>query len=188
MSTRGSEDFFQKLRSHYESVWGKLCYEMRWSQGPVSQLPEGFHTEVFQKDKTTKVIVTSGLSLGNAEHPIELCMYFPSGFSNEARLGEILTITAHYHLTGGNLGVGDSVNWGEPIIPGSQCAWGYLSWPYLEGKVLGDINFNKAKVFWLVPLTEAELAFKKAEGVEALEVVFEGQGLNYIDFLRGSLC
>lgn len=179
---------FEKLKKHYELNWGQKECDLLWEKGPIKDLPVGFHTEVYKKDETTNVITTSGLSFGNSSNKIELCLYYDPNFRSELRLAEILTVTAHFHLAGEALKVGDSVNWGEPIIEKSKCCWGYLSWPYLEGVKLGNIEFNGAKVFWLVPITEEELKFKKINGVDSLEQIFEEKELNYIDLLRESLC
>ena len=180
-------DLEKALIEHYQTAWGNISHSLVWSKGPQKDLPKEFRVLSFSKDSTTSVLATCGLSFGSAENKIELFLYCPENILEENRLCEILTVTAHYHLTGGNLGVGHSVNWGEPIINGSLCNWGYLSWPYLEGESFGDVQLSSTKILWLVPITKQELEYKKKNGVDALEIVFEEQGLNYISFFRQSM-
>jgi hypothetical protein len=40
---------------------------------------------------------------------------------------------------------------------------------------------------WLIPITKAEREFKKAQGLEALEALFEKKQFNYLDPARPSV-
>jgi hypothetical protein len=44
------------------------------------------------------------------------------------------------------------------------------------------------KFEWLIPITEAELDFKREHGMEALEERMEEVGFNYLDPHRPSVC
>jgi Suppressor of fused protein (SUFU) len=44
-----------------------------------------------------------------------------------------------------------------------------------------------AKLYWLIPITENELSYKKAHGLEMLEEKFEEFGFNYADPYRDSV-
>lgn len=45
-------------------------------------------------------------------------------------------MTAHFHRTGSALGLGHTVNFGRPWLPGSSCTHGLVSLPYLFGPEL----------------------------------------------------
>jgi len=98
---------------------------------------------------------------------------------------ELLTAIAHYNRTGNRVGLGDSVNFGRPWMTGSQCSYGLISLPYLDGPnleilYLPDIA-KSVRCLWLVPITEAEVEYKKRYGNEALEDKFEEAQFRYLD-------
>lgn len=43
------------------------------------------------------------------------------------------------------------------------------------------------RFLWLIPITEEELRYKKENGLEALENIFEETEFNYIDPFRDSV-
>jgi len=104
---------------------------------------------------------------------------------------ELLTAVAHYHRTGAKLGLGHTVNFGRPWLPDSLCTFGLISLPYIDGPKLEWLPLDSAdhcaRLLWLVPITEAEVAFKKAHGVEALEERLEAAHFDYIDPQRASV-
>jgi hypothetical protein len=105
------------------------------------------------------------------------------------RVVELLNMTAHFHRTGESLGLGHTVNFGSPWLPGSKCDYGLLSLPYLDGPSLERATAvgREVRVLWLIPITKAELEFKKERGVEALEEAFERMNFNYLDPARPSV-
>lgn len=104
-----------------------------------------------------------------------------------ANLIEILTATAHYHRTARVLDLGHSVNFGKPWVPGSSCSYGVLSLPFLDGPSLEWLEEPRVRFLWLIPVTEAEIAFKKASGMDALEERFEEAEFDYLDPFRASV-
>jgi hypothetical protein len=62
-----------------------------------------------------------------------------------------------------------------------------LSPPYLDGQNLEWLEEPHVRFLWLIPVTEAEVAFKKAHGMEALEERFEEAQFNYLDPFRASV-
>jgi len=105
----------------------------------------------------------------------------------DPELVELLTVTAHYHRTGTRLGLGHTVNFGRPWRPGSACTHGLLSLPYLDGPRLEWLAEPRVQFLWLIPITAAELLFKKQHGLEALEERFEAAQFDYLDPLRPSV-
>jgi hypothetical protein len=104
---------------------------------------------------------------------------------------ELLTVLVHYHRTGARLGWEHSVNFGRPWLPGSECRYGLVSLPYLDGPILGELKLPETKetvwFLWLIPITEQEREYKKAYGMEALERRFEESSFDYLDPKRRSV-
>ena len=128
---------------------------------------------------------TSGMSLESDVEPIELHLF--SRTESERHI-ELLTVVSHYHRTGILLNEGHTVNFGEPWVPGSTCNHGLLSRPYLDGPDLEYLDFGNTRVrfLWLIPITQAELAYKKQFGLQKLEQEFESQSLDYLNPARAS--
>ena len=118
--------------------------------------------------------------------PIELHLFSPE--QTEAHV-ELLTAMAYYHLTRDYLDLGHTVNFGRPWFPKSKCDHGLISLPYLDGPKLEwlDAGLRKIRFLWLIPITPAELQFKKVEGLEALEEKFEESNFNYLNPWRASV-
>ncbi len=104
---------------------------------------------------------------------------------------ELLTVIAHYHRTGRELGLAHTVNFGRPWLPGSACEFGVLSRPYLDGQELEFLELSAAttpvRCLWLVPITRDEATFAKQNGLDALEREFERADLDYLDPNRASV-
>ncbi|NMH80404.1 suppressor of fused domain protein [Pseudonocardia xinjiangensis] len=58
--------------------------------------------------------------------------------------------------------------------------------PSLENLSLPD--GSTVRCAWLIPITSAEVRYKKKHGLEALEERFEAGGLDYLDPHRASVC
>jgi len=43
------------------------------------------------------------------------------------------------------------------------------------------------RCLWLIPITAREVEFKKQRGIQALEDLFEGSNVNYVDPLRADV-
>lgn len=101
---------------------------------------------------------------------------------------ELLVVTAHYHHTGARLDLGHSVNFGRPWLDNSRCSFGLISLPYLDGPSLENLPRGSAivKCYWLIPITAAEMEFKKTRGLEALEEQFDQAKLDYLNPNRQS--
>jgi hypothetical protein len=104
---------------------------------------------------------------------------------------ELLAAVAHYHRTGRALGFGHTVNFGKPWIDVSECDHGLISLPYLDGPNMEDLRLSDnltVKFGWLIPITAAEVDYKKVHGLEALEQRLEDAAFNYLDPHRRSVC
>jgi hypothetical protein len=174
--------------SHYQRFWGVKGRSSKWKLGPTWQLPADFKVLTFAPTENKKmwIYATSGMSGHRDAPPIELHLFSP--IQTEAHV-ELLTVIAHYHLTGEYIGVGHAVNFGRPWLPASKCDHGLISLPYLEGPQLEWVEgHNKGIHFlWLIPITTSEAEFKRSHGLEALESRFEACKFNYLDPLRESV-
>jgi len=104
-------------------------------------------------------------------------------------ISELLVVTAHYHQTGKELGIGHSVNFGKPWWNGSLCDRGLISLPYLDGPKLEwlETNGKKVRFLWMIPVTKTEIDFKKKSGFEALERKFDEEKFDYLNPSRPSV-
>lgn len=179
--------YLDQVRVHYEGLWKARSVPLKWERGPTHELPDSFRVlEIQRIDEGTWTYATCGMSDPTYPTPLEIHLHAPE--ADEAHV-ELLTAITHYHVTGARLGLGHTVNFGRPWLPGSRCDRGLVSLPYLHGPRLewmqaGDL---KVRFLWLMPITPEELEYKKARGVEALETEFERVSVNYLDPNRPSV-
>ncbi len=177
-----------KIAEHYKSCWDLPGEAVEWKQGPRWQLPSGFIILVFKPHDQRKMwtYATCGMSEQGDAPPLELHLFAPFETSAHA---ELLTAIAHYHVTGAYLDLGHTVNFGRPWLPQSKLDHGFISLPYLDGPKLewSQTLPRKTRFLWLIPITASEVAFKKAQGIEALECRLEEKSFNYLDPLRVSV-
>lgn len=181
-------EYTQDIASHYIEVWGSTPEKCYMRTGPVHELPLGFHVLKFRpaNDRQFFVYATCGMSRPNDDKPVELHLLSPVETDMHV---ELLSAICHYHHTGSRLGLNDTVNLGRPWLDDSCCSYGLLSLPYLYGPKLEWIDTVKYKVrfLWLIPITHEEREYKKGNGVEALETIFEQKQLNYLNPRRASV-
>ncbi len=72
-------------------------------------------------------------------------------------------------------------------MTGSTCTHGLISLPYLDGPDLEWLAEPKVRFLWLIPITEAEVRFKKSYGMEALERKLEERRFDFLDPSRVSV-
>jgi Suppressor of fused protein (SUFU) len=184
----GSSDYTRQLQQHYEGCWNSKARTLKWRSGPVEELPEDFSVLRFEPHAARNMwtYATCGMSLPTDEEPLELHLFSPV---ENPQLVELVTVITHYHRTGSFLGLGHTVNFGRPWLPGSGCDYGLVSLPYLDGPSLEWLEgegFN-TRFLWLVPITPAEVAYKKKHGLEAFEAKLEAASFNYLDPKRASV-
>jgi hypothetical protein len=107
----------------------------------------------------------------------------------DGRLIELLTATAHCHRTGQPLGLYDTINFGQSWQDNSECDFGFISLPYIDGPDLENTTYDNkiVKFYWVIPVTKAEVEFRKAIGADALEEVFEVKTFDYLNSKRSSV-
>ena len=168
------------VETHYRSFWGREGEVCPFAAGPVNDLPADFRVLRYPPTATRTMwtYATVGMSARDDASGVELHMFADTA---APELVELLFAVAHYHRTETLLGLGHTVNFGKPWRSGSSCSRGLVSLPYLDGPALelADIFDRPVRCLWLIPITESELAYKTANGLEALERKFDEQPFDY---------
>jgi hypothetical protein len=176
------------IKQHYERCWGTQAAASVSPAGALSSLVTGFRVLVFSPSPRREMwtYATCGMSAQNDAEAVELHLFSPA--ASESHI-ELLAAVAHYHLTGECLGLNHTVNFGWPWMPRSICDKGLISLPYLDGPALEWFSLPKTTIrfLWLIPVTKAEVEFKKRHGIEELESCFELKRFDYLNPGRKSV-
>ena len=174
------------IQEHYAAVWSSQpVAELKLTRGPVHELPMDFDILKFKRSVDTWAYATRCMLRPEEEDSLALYMVTSSEYDDD--ITELLTIVAHYHLTGARLGLAHTVNFGRPWVPNATCTHGLLSHPYLDGPQMEWSTEPPVQCLWLLPITEAEVRFKKSHGLEALEQKFDELQLRLLDPFRSSV-
>jgi hypothetical protein len=175
---------------HLQCQFGSKLEFRTWREGPWEELGEDFHVATADRRKKLGAFASVTVGMGavperGAKNGLELYMLAPT---LEERHVELMYVTAHYHLTGTRLAIGDTILWGKPWYPQSQCDHALITHPYVDGPSLEWCNKTRpsVRVLWMIPITWDEREFVIRNGSDALEEVFEG-GVNYLDPQRQSM-
>ena len=183
-------DYQDSIIRHYENNWNTSPKIYYWDKGPSNELPYDFRVLEFSPNKERKMwtYATCCMSQKHDKEMIELHIF---SAKQDDTLIELLTAIAHYHRTSSHLGLNHSVNFGRPWQDNSKCEYGFISLPYMDGPKLENLkieeNHSFLKCYWLIPITKAEVEYKKEYGVAALENLFEEKKFNYLDSKRLSV-
>lgn len=177
----------QDIKRHYNEFWGEFT-EHKFVKGPVNELPVDFKILKFipSSKRNMWTYATCGMSDNSNVNAIEIHMLSPV---EHDFFIELLTIIAHYHVTGGNLGLGHTINFGCPCYKASNLEYGFISLPYLDGPEFENYQ-TESKIIqflWLIPITVSERNYKKQNGLEALEQKFDEANFNYLNPYRKSV-
>ncbi|MFG1808373.1 suppressor of fused domain protein [Streptomyces sp. NPDC049040] len=118
-------------------------------------------------------------------HGVEFVLTAPV---RDERFVDLLAMTAYYHAVQ-HLDLAHSLPIGEPWQPGSECDHLLVSLPYLHGPDLEHCRLpdGSARILWLVPVTAAEMAYRREHGHEALEQLFDERAIIPTDPMRRSV-
>lgn len=182
------EDYQDAIKKHYQENWNIEPEVYFFDRGPANQLPYGFRVLEFppSKDRSMWTYATCCMSQENDISKIELHLF---SSIKDTSLIELLTVVAHYHRTGENIGLNHTINFGRPWQENSSCDHGFISLPYMDGPDLEIMPIEKGKInfYWLIPITKREKEFKVLNGAEALEEAFEEEGFDYLNPYRKSV-
>ncbi|OWP62152.1 hypothetical protein CDA63_15575 [Hymenobacter amundsenii] len=184
-----SFEYTETCRQHYEEYFGQLGRKIIWSKGPVGKLHPYFYVIEFAPSEAHETwrYCTVGMSLDQPKYAaIELFVLSP--YQDES-IAELLVACASFHRNDAILDLNHTVNIGRPWLSDSICDHAFVSLPYLHGEALELLYLGDdlTHYYWLIPITEAERDFKINHGTEALEQLFEDEGLDYLNPMRNSL-
>ncbi|EID54402.1 suppressor of fused domain protein [Saccharomonospora xinjiangensis] len=132
--------------------------------------------------------VTAGCwaSVEQHGHGLEFIMTAPV---HDRRFIELMAMIAYYHCGGHRLDLQHSMPIGEPWVPGSTCEHLLVSLPYLHGPDLEHcpVPWGHARILWTLPVTTAEIEFRRQHGHEALEQLFDEAEIVPTDPFRASV-
>lgn len=182
-----NQEYAERVLRHYEDVWSSPLGTLSSRSPRAKELPETFRVAVFRRAERMNAYATISMSLPEDSGRLELHLLTRRTLTLNADLCELLASVTHYHRTEQRLGLGHTVNFGKPWLPGSGCTYGLISLPYLDGPKLEVLEELDVRFLWLLPITPAERDFKVANGLEALEERFEAAGFDYLDPHRRSV-
>ncbi|MFG2951357.1 suppressor of fused domain protein [Streptomyces adustus] len=118
-------------------------------------------------------------------HGLEFVLTAPV---RDERFADLLAMTAYYHADH-HLDLEHSLPIGEPWLPGSHCDHLLISLPYLHGPDLEHCPLpdGHARILWVLPVTAAEMAYRREHGHEALEQLFDEHAIVPTDPRRPSV-
>ncbi|KPI23607.1 hypothetical protein OV320_0554 [Actinobacteria bacterium OV320] len=119
-------------------------------------------------------------------HGLEFVM---TAHVRDRRFIELMAMIAYYHCGGHQLDLEHSMPIGEPWVPGSTCDHLLISLPYLHGPDLEHcpVPEGHARILWTLPVTTAEIEFRRRHGHEALEQLFDEAEIIPTDPFRASV-
>lgn len=132
--------------------------------------------------------VTAGCwaAMEKGGHGLEFVM---TAHVRDQRFIDLMAMIAYYHCGGHQLDLEHSMPIGEPWVPGSTCDHLLISLPYLHGPDLEHCSLpgGHARILWALPVTAAEIDFRRHEGHEALEQLFDDVEIIPTDPFRASV-
>lgn len=181
-------DYCEALAAHYAMWWSDHGETHNWHRGPRHELPASYRVLRFAPSTKRACWTYATLCMSQPTDDERLELHLLSPVADVAHV-ELLTTVAHYHRTGARLGLGHTVNFGRPWLPGSGCTHGLVSLPYLDGPELEVLALPDGPVrfLWLIPVFAQEVEWKKRHGLEALESRLEAASFNYADPMRRSV-
>jgi hypothetical protein len=177
------------LEQHYDSIWH--CHDnlkLFDAGGRIKTINQDFKILEIMPDTARPVWTYATLGMAGEDGDADIELHVFSDIKN-IRWVEILESIAYFHLTEVRFGISHTVNFGVEVIKGSDLTHGLISLPYIDGPKLQDFSYGIQKVscFWLIPITESELQYKKKYGLEELERLFEKSAFSYSDPMRSSV-
>lgn len=177
------------LTPHYQENLGPVIDTLQppTNRAAWRQISEHFFISIHQFDPTCWAYATNFMSAENDREKLELHFMTPPNPEHHSQVIDILAASAYYHRLTRPLGLHHTISFGIPLAFGSSLNQGFVSLPYLRGPELEWHTESNTQCLWLIPISQSERDFKKAQGVEALELLFEENNLNYLSPGRASL-
>ena len=194
MTLQDTSDPAAALDEHVHSFFaGHAVESLTWDTGPLYRRVPGFRVHAVApgpRGRNAWTYVTTGCwqAVHQDGHGLE---FVCATREFTMRAVELLARNAYFHAgpEEQSLGLGHTVNLGEPWLPDSACDHALISLPYPWGPELEACDWvgGHAQLLWLLPITEAERDFKVEHGLEALEERFERARLDFTNAGRASV-
>jgi Suppressor of fused protein (SUFU) len=162
----------KNVAQHLEEVFGDRVMSTRtFEKGPMATSAPSFHVLEFSALELDGYWIYATVGCSDLREPrYEFVLCTPGQLERGV---ELVTMAAWHHWKE-VLGVGHTLPIGEPWIPGATCDSLLVSKPHPFGPGLEHVD-DITRVLWLLPITPDERRFKIANGLEALEEVFDQQ-------------
>ena len=181
-------NLINRIKKHYEDNWGDFLEYTFPPSEPICNLLSEFRILKFNPTQKRNfwTYATCGMSEHDKTQGLELFIFAPT--ENDFII-KLLIAVADYHASGSHLGLGHTINFGCPWYYKSRCDHGLISLPYLDGTTLEWLKIENRTIrfLWLIPITVEEVEYKKKNGLDSLENIFESTSFNYIDPYRKSV-
>lgn len=177
-------DYKAKLLTHYEINWGIKGEECLLDK-KIQNENENFRIFKFKPIPKREYWIYATIFTISKESETYREFHLLSLDENNGCI-DILKALAYYYNTISPVNLWDTINFGIELTPNSKCTFGLISLPYLFGPNLEDfvVDNGIVKCYWIIPITESEVVFKKKNGIEALESNFENAQFDFLDTNR----
>ena len=183
-------DYGTRVHEHVHSFFsGHDAHREDFDKGPIQSMIPGFHAIALEPGPKTELWTYVSVGSGFLEHDgIQRLEFLITADEPSDKHTERLAMTAFYHHTE-TLGLGHTFPLGEPWIPESTLDHALISLPYRFGPELEVFNSKGDHVhfYWILPITAEECAFRHANGLGALESIFDEAELHDWDAKRASV-
>lgn len=162
-----------------------------WTKGPIRWSIPDFQVLRVEPGSGSKdwLYVSRGAWEVDTESDVRFEFFILSRIESPEHV-ESLAMIANFHADKDfHLYCGKVLSIGRPWMLGSHCDHFLLSKPYPFGPSFENLSVSPTLVVrfnWLLPITSDEAEFARTHGADALEQVFEEQGIDYLDVLRES--
>ncbi|PKW05985.1 Suppressor of fused protein (SUFU) [Streptomyces sp. 1222.5] len=182
------------LREHlHQHFPGQVIDELPGAEGPIAERVPDFRVFRVHPNRPGGwwVYVTSGCWAATQQdgHGTEFFLAAPR---DEWLNLESVSMNAYYHCGPNHqrLDVGHTVPIGRPWLDDSRCDHYLISLPYPYGpdyEVCAWDDTAHARILWLLPITKAEKDYRREQGLEALESLFDERAIDPVDPQRPSV-
>ena len=177
------------LIDHLRAFGGGTVTAQRWSV-PHGWAPDGLSIAIMEPSKQYPWCNYATVGCWQAQKDC----HFRSEFilsAKESRTENIqlIKMAAFFHLDPHySIPLGKVLDVGHPWVDGSACTHLLASLPYPFGPYFEYPDVNPCtRYVWLVPITSKEAALADYEGVEALEQLFDANGIDFANPFRTSV-
>jgi len=196
-----AQDYPTQIRQHYQQFFGIEPKVHKWLDDTLKELPSDFRIFEFEPREPRNVWtyatccmwqksdMSPAVPQGRHQNElIELHLFskerstYKSGPGNHV---ELLQYLAHYHRTNERIALSHCIPFERPWIDESECTYGLITYPYLDGPKLEMMELEDVFVqsLWVVPITQQEFDFQAEIGTFELEKMFFEVAHERVDYL-----